>query len=71
LRDFNCMPSFASPELLSYYEACEPRHEFEVPGIEVPTRLDGTGQVIAPKTPGLGLMLDWPGLESSIDWVSA
>ncbi len=56
---------------LSYYEACEPRHEFEVPGIEVPTRLDDRGCVAAPTGPGLGLEIDWPWLEAEINWVRA
>jgi L-alanine-DL-glutamate epimerase-like enolase superfamily enzyme len=54
---------------LSYYEACFPRRDFEVPGIDVPSRHDATGRVPAPTRAGLGLEIDWPTLERRIEWV--
>jgi L-alanine-DL-glutamate epimerase-like enolase superfamily enzyme len=58
-----------SQKPVSYYEACYPRAEFEVPGIEVPTRLSPDGTVAAPETAGLGLEIDWSYLERKIEWV--
>jgi L-alanine-DL-glutamate epimerase-like enolase superfamily enzyme len=54
---------------VSYYEACFPRRDFEIPGIEVPTRLDRAGRVAAPTRPGLGLEIDWADIERRIEWV--
>lgn len=54
---------------VSYYEACFPRRDFEIPGIDVPTRLDGAGLVKAPVRPGLGLEIDWASLEPKISWI--
>ena len=54
---------------LSYYEACFPRRDFEIDGIEVPTRMNADGRVPAPTAPGLGLQIDWPHLERKIDWI--
>lgn len=55
---------------VSYYEACFPRRDFEVPGIEVPTRLNAEGRVEAPSAPGLGLAIDWPYLDKQVTWLS-
>lgn len=55
---------------LSYYEACVPRRDFEVPGISVPTQLNAAAGVSAPTAPGLGLEIDWKYLAHKIDWVA-
>jgi L-alanine-DL-glutamate epimerase-like enolase superfamily enzyme len=54
---------------VTYYEACFPRDEFEVPGIEVPTRLTPAGSVTAPTASGMGLEIDWAFLERRIEWI--
>jgi L-alanine-DL-glutamate epimerase-like enolase superfamily enzyme len=53
----------------SWYEASFPRKIVEIPGIDVPTHLDGEGRVAAPTTPGLGLEVDWTFLDSKISWI--
>lgn len=55
---------------VSYYEACFPRRDFEIPGVEVPTRLNAAGRVAAPTQLGLGLDIDWAHLEAKIAWVA-
>ncbi|MCC7417487.1 MAG: hypothetical protein IT176_10140 [Acidobacteria bacterium] len=55
---------------VSYYEACFPRRDFEIPGVDVPTHLNAAGRVPAPARPGLGLDIDWPSLARRIDWVA-
>ena len=54
---------------VSYYEACFPRSDFEIPGIDVPTHLDSAGRVAAPTRAGLGLEIDWASLERKISWI--
>jgi L-alanine-DL-glutamate epimerase-like enolase superfamily enzyme len=58
-----------SQKPVSYYEACFPRRNFEIPGIDVPTRLDPTGRLPAPTRLGLGLEIDWPYVEGRVEWV--
>ena len=54
---------------VSYYEACFPRRDFEIAGIEVPTHLDNAGRVSAPTAPGIGIEIDWKSLDGQISWV--
>ena len=58
-----------SQKPVSYYEACFPRRDFEIPGVDVPTRLNSAGRVAAPTRAGLGLEIDWASIERKISWI--
>jgi L-alanine-DL-glutamate epimerase-like enolase superfamily enzyme len=54
---------------LSHYEVCVPTLDTQIPGIDVPTRLNQAGRIAAPTRHGMGLEIDWDYLEPRISWV--